>query len=200
MYFKNVYQQLTVVKILILVCGVMFTEAAKSQVKVGLDFGTLQENRSSTQLSSLGRTFYDVYLNVGFKKEFPLSLALGYLYINSVENYTDSTYTKMTSANPYLGLSYQFYKKSFTSFILTGVYSPYAKLDVSEAAGKESWDGTTMIAKFAASFNLSQKTKINVGLYYISESFSSRTSGSLTTKSAFNQSYLMPSLGVAFAF
>lgn len=194
MYFKNVYRQLVFIGALLLAAPSM------SQVRVGLDLGTLQENRSSTQLSSLGRTFYDGYLNIAFKKEFPLSLTLGYLYVNGVENYADSTYTKTTSANPYLGISYQFLKKSFTSLILTGAYSPYAKLDVSEAAGKESWDGTTMIAKFAASFNLSQKTKINVGLYYISESFSSRTSGSLTTKSAFNQSYLMPSLGVAFAF
>lgn len=171
-----------------------------SQVKVGIDLGTLQENRSSTQLSSLGRTFYDGYLNVAFKKEFPLYLALGYLYVNSVENYSDSSYTKLTSANPYLGISYQFLKKSFTSLIVTGAYSPYAKLDVSESAGSESWNGNTMIAKFAASFNLSERSKINVGLYYISESFSSRTSGNLTTKSAFNQSYVMPSLGVAFAF
>ncbi len=194
MYFKNVYRQL------VFIAALLLAVPAMSQVRVGLDLGTLQENRSSTQLSSLGRTFYDGYVNVAFKKEFPLYLALGYLYVNSVENYSDSTYTKLTSANPYLGISYQFLKKSFTSFIVTGAYSPYAKLDVSETAGQESWNGNTMIAKFSASFNLSERSKINVGLYYISESFSSRTSGNLTTKSAFNQSYLMPSLGVAFAF
>lgn len=200
MHLENVYRQLMAVKILILAGVVMFTATARSQSRVGLDFGTLQENRSSTQLSSIGRTFYDGYLNVGLKKESSLYLSIGYLYINSVENYSNSTYTKMTSTNPYVGLAYQFWNKNFASLIVTGAYSPYAKLTVSEAAGKESWDGTTLALKFTGSFSMSNKVKLNAGLYYISESFSSRTSGSLTTKSDFNQSYLMPAIGIALAF
>lgn len=200
MCLKNVYRQLMAIKILILVVVVIFTVTAKSQVRVGLNLGTLQENRSSTQLSSVGRSLYDGYLNVGFKKEFPLSLTLGYLYINGVETYSDSSFTKTASTNPYVGLVYQFWSKSFASLIVTGAYSPYAKLTVSEASGKESWDGNTTVGKVAASFNVSNNMKLDAGLYYISESFSSRTSGSLTTDSSFNQSYLMPTLGIALAF
>ena len=200
MYFKNVYRRLRSVNILFFFSAFLFAASAMAQVKVGLDFSSLQENRSSTQLSSVGRTFYDGYLNIAFKKEFPLYLTLGYLYINSVENYADSSYTKMTSTNPYVGLAYHFWSKQVASLIVGGFYSPYAKLVLSETAGNESWDGATLVTKLSASFSVSTKVKLNAGLYYISESFGDRTSGSLTTKSSLNQSYFAPSLGVAVAF
>lgn len=200
MYFKNVYCRLNSFKIIagvvIFLCGM----PAWPQVKVGLDFSSIQENRSATQLSSMGRIFYDGYLNIGFKKEFPLYLALGYLHINSLENYSDLTFTKMISTNPYLGLSHQFWSKKYTSVIVGGFYSPYAKLTLTEDSGSESWDGTSVIGKLTASFNVSSRFKLNANLYYISESFHSRNSGSVTTKSSLSQSYFAPSLGVAIAF
>ena len=201
MYLRNVYRQLSLVNILIAAAVVIFTAVpAFAQVRVGLDIATLQENRSSTQVSSIGRTLYDLYLNVGFKKESPLYLALGYMNVSSVENYEDSSYTKLSSTNAYVGANYHFWHKNSSSLLLGVYYAPYAKLSVKEREGSETWDGTTIIAKASGSFNVGKRTKFNAGVYYISESFDTRATGSLTTKSSFTQSYLLPSIGVAIAF
>lgn len=200
MYFKNVYRRLSSVNILILLAAVLGAAPVFAQVKVGLDFSSVQEKRSSSQISSIGITFIDTYLHIGFKKELPLQLTLGYLNITSVENYADSSYSKLISTLPYVGLVYQFWSKNPTSLIVGGFYSPYAKLGVSEDAGQEVWQGTSMISKLTGSFSLSAKFKLNVGLYYISETFGSRISGSVTSKSSFSQSYVAPSIGIAVAF
>lgn len=201
MYLRNVYRQLKMVNILAVIAAVTLTAATSfAQVRIGLDVATLQENRSSTQVSSIGRTLYDLYLNVGFKKEFPLYLALGYLNISSVENYEDSSYTKLTSTNAYVGANYHFWHKNAASLLVGAFYAPYAKLAVKEREGSETWDGTTIIAKVAGSFSMGKKAKFNAGVYYISESFDTRATGSLTTKSSFTQSYLLPSIGVAVGF
>lgn len=200
MYLRNVYRQLSMANIIICCAVVFFTATVHAQVRVGLDFATLQENRSSTQVSSVGRTLYDLYLNVGLKKELPLYLTLGYLSVSSVENYDDSTYTKLDSTNAYVGVTYHFWRKNSAGLLVGGHYSPYAKLTVKERDGSEAWNGTAIIGKISGTFNVGKKTKFNAGVYYISESFATRASGSLTTKSSFTQSYLLPAIGVAVEF
>lgn len=200
MYFKNVYRRLSSVNILILLVAAVWSAPVSAQVKLGLDFSSLQEKRSSTQISGVGRTFVDAYLNVGFKKELPLQLTLGYLNITSLESYDDSSYTKLTSTLPYVGLVYQFWSKNPASLIVGVGYSPYAKLAVIEEAGSETWQGTSIVTKVTGSFSLSAKFKLNAGLYYISETFVTRASGNVTSKSSFSQSYVAPAIGVAVAF
>lgn len=200
MYFKNVYRQLKLVNIFIFAVAVLAATSVHAQIRVGLDFATLQENRSATQVSSVGRTLYDLYLHVSLKKERPLYLSLGYMNIASVENYEDSTYTKLTSSNAYVGVTYHFWHKNASGLLLGGYYAPYAKLTVKERTGSESWNGTTMMTKIFGTFNAGKRTKFNAGVYYISESFSERATGSVTTESSFTQSYLLPSIGVAVAF
>lgn len=200
MYFKNVYRRLSSDSIFIVLAVVLWSAPAFAQFKVGLDFSSIQEKRSSTQISSVGRTFLDTYLNVGLKKESPLYLALGYLNIVSIETYDDSSYTKLSSTNPYVGLVYHFWNNKPASLIVGGFYSPYARLGVIEEAGKETWNGTSMAGKLTGSFSFTTKLKFNVSLYYISESFGSRASGNVTSKSSFIQSYFVPSVGIAVGF
>lgn len=200
MYFKYVYRRLSSVNILILLVVGLWSRPGFAQLRVGLDFSSLQEKRSATEISSVGRIFYDAYFSVALKKDFPLSLTLGYLNITSVENYDDSTYTKLISNNAYVGATYHFWAKNPAGLMVSALYSPYAKLGVSDETGKETWNGKTMIGKITGTFSLSAKFKLNAGLYYISESFGERASGNVTTESKFSQSYLAPSIGVAVAF
>lgn len=173
---------------------------ALSQVRVGIAFSSLQENRSSTQTQSVGRTFYDGHLSVGLNKESPFYLSVGYLSINSVESYDDSSTTKLASTAPYVGGEIHFWKKKTSSLLLGAFYSPFSKLTVTEGGAQETWEGDTVIGKVTGSFTLSEKFRLNAGIDYISETFAYRKSGSVTDKNNFNQSYFAPSLGIALAF
>lgn len=200
MYFKNVYRRLSSVNILILLVVGLWVTPGFAQIRVGLDYSSLQEKRSSTEISSVGRSFVDMYFNIALKRESPLYLTLGYLNITSIENYDDSTYTKIISTNPYIGLAYHFWSKKSAGLIVGGYYSPYAKLGISDETGKETWNGKTTITKVVGTISLSAKIKLNAGLYYISDSYDERASGNVTTESKFGQSYLAPLIGVAVAF
>lgn len=200
MYFKNVYCRINFVSIALLFLASLVSASAFAQLRVGLDVSSLQEKRSATELSGVSRTLIDANFNVALKKDSALYLTLGFMSITSVESYDDSTYTKLNSTNPYLGLSYHFWSKNPAGLIVGGFYSPYAKLSVRDETGTESWNGKAMVGKIAGTFSLSAKFRFNAGLYYISETFAERASGNVTNESGFGQSYVAPLIGVAVAF
>lgn len=201
MHIKNVHCRLTLTK-LILVSGIclFYANGASASIKIGLDFGTLQENRSATQLSSVGRTVYDGYMLLNFKHNFPLFLSLGYLYSDSIENFSDSSFTTVKTSNPYVGLAYQFQSKRTISIFTSALYSPFAKATLSTSAGSEGWDGATFSGKISLSVNISKRLNINTSLYYVNQSFGTRTSGNITSTNSLTQSYLAPAIGLLMSF
>lgn len=201
MYLLDVYRRLKCGSTLIVLAALMLSaNGASASIKIGLDFGTLQENRSATQLSSVGRTVYDGYMLLNFKHNFPLFLSLGYLYSDSIENFSDSSFTTVKTSNPYVGLAYQFQSKRTISIFTSALYSPFAKATLSTSAGSEGWDGATFSGKISLSVNISKRLNINTSLYYVNQSFGTRTSGNITSTNSLTQSYLAPAIGLLMSF
>jgi hypothetical protein len=134
------------------------------------------------------------------RKDSPLFLTTGYIYTESIDNFSDSTFNTVASSNPYIGVSILLWPSNMVSAIVGAFYSPASKASVGTALGTEEWTGSGVSGKTALSFSLSDSWKFQVSILYISQQFTSKTSGAATTKTSFSQNYFFPSAGIALAF
>jgi hypothetical protein len=201
MYLQNVHRQITSRLILkLLFASALFSGMAQAEIRLGLDVGTLQENRSGGDLASLGRTLVDGYFGLTFRNSIPLYLNLGYLYLDSVENYRDESFTTITAQQPYVGLSYIFWPKGNLSLGVSLSYTPFLTATRAEAGGSEDWEGTALTFKTEFMAKISSAAYLGVSLYYLSQSFDSRSSGSVTNGQSWTQTTFVPTLGISAAF
>lgn len=201
MYLQNVYRQLISRFIFSLVCcSVLLPVVVRAEIRVGLDVGTLQENRSGGDLASLGRTLADGHLGLTFRNGIPFYLNLGYLYLDSVENYRDESFTTITVQQPYLGLSYIFWPKGNLSLGVSLSYTPFLTATRAEEGGSEEWEGTALTFKTEFMAKISSSVSLRVSLYYLSQTFDSRSSGSVSNGQSWTQTTFVPALGISAAF
>lgn len=203
MYFKYVYRRLISLRLLSALFGlaVSFLPAlSQGEVRLGVEWGGLQENRSLTSLTSVGRTIYDASLSVDLDKRFPLFLTVGYLSVTSVEGYSDPAYATTKSTAPYAGLAYYFMDKNPVSLMIGAAYSPVAKAVHSRSEGQENWNGSSSVVKIGFVADVWKALSVSASMTYISESFNEKTSGTVTSNQSYEQSYFLPSLGLSVHF
>lgn len=201
MYFKNVHRRLMLsLRLLVFIALFMACEITYADMRFGVDGGTYQESRAAGTMGTLTQNAYDAYMYLSFKSGFPLYLTLGYFNFDSTENYTGGTFSSITSSNPYVGLTVEFWGSSPVSVLLEGFYSPFSSATIAQTSGSEQWEGTATGAKAAFVFNIAKYFKINASIIYANSTYTTKTAGNFSGKASFNDSHLLPALGFAFDF
>lgn len=169
-------------------------------VKLSLDYGTLQENRSTTNISSISRNTYDAQFGVSLNQSQSVYLVIGYFYSEKIENFEDAEFNTYTTEVPYLGVSYYLWPKNTFNLLISLSYSPFANLALTQPTGVETWNGTAVLLKSGINANLSKKTSLLFSLTYIAESFTQKISGSVTGDESISQTSLAPAIGLSYKF
>ncbi len=184
----------------------LYSQLTWADGKVGVDVGSVQENRSATNLSSQTRNAYDGYLQVRLVKslgginDFALNLDVGYLSTSSHEGYTGGVSETITTSNPYLGFSYQFFRKSPIGFNLGVAYSPFVEATYSNSAASDAYKGTATIAKAGLSAAFTESVGLAVSVLYYSGSFTPKSNPQTTNVSNLTSSFFIPMVGLNYIF
>lgn len=195
MYINNVCRRLIFIFLLVL------TQKSTAEVQLGLSYGSLQNSNNGTNISSVDRATLDGFVSVSLNRANSFFLNVGYLQVDHVENFLDGTYESTTSTNPYVGVGYLFRNRNFPIGLeLSVAYSPSAKLTISQTAGSEKWDGSAILAKTGFNVQVSRRINLGVSVMYVAETYNQKVSGSLTGRSALEQSYFAPCLGFGLSF